>query len=229
MRLVRFLQHGLSGTGTPLHVTDVVPETPPRRQWAAPLPWAALVSAIAQSFATRCPTTSQRGRRPVPLRVLCALELLKHALGASEEDSGPRLRTAFALMYACGLRAYQVNPSQAHVGLPETLCALRSRIDEALMEARIAIQAAAAMEEGLVRPAPLVIETLPRAQGSQRVTAATPLYKAPKPPSSSSPTSPSRAAPAPPRSRAKREACRRHAKRSCGVSAAAGEAKGASA
>ena len=206
MRLVRFLQHWLSGTGTPLHVTDFVPETHPIRQWADTFPWASLVSAIEQSFATRLPTTSQRGRRPVPVRVLLALELLKHELGASDEDICHRLRTDFAIMYACGLREYQVNPSQAHFVLPETLCEFRSRIDEALMEELIAIQAAAAMEEGLVSPAHLVIDTFPSEQGSQRVTDATTLYKAQKKPSSSSTTSPSSAAPEPLRSRAKREA-----------------------
>ena len=58
-------------------------------------------------------------------------------------------------MYACGLRDYQVNPSQAHFVLPETLCELRSRMDEALVDDLIAIQAAAAMDEGLVSPAHL--------------------------------------------------------------------------
>jgi len=48
---------------------------------------AALVSAIEQSFQKRFPTTSQRGRRPVPLRVLFALELLKH-----EKSPGPKLQ-----------------------------------------------------------------------------------------------------------------------------------------
>jgi hypothetical protein len=52
---------------------------------------------------------------------------------------------------------------------------LRGRLDEALMDALSAIQAAAAMEEGLVRPAHLVIATFPCAQGRQRVTAATTL------------------------------------------------------
>lgn len=83
-------------------------------------------------------------------------------------------------MYACGLRDYQVNPSQVHFVLPETLCEFRSRIDEALMDELIAIQAAAAMEEGLVSPAHLVIDTFPSEQGSQRVTDATTLYKAQK-------------------------------------------------
>jgi hypothetical protein len=180
MRLVRYLQHWLSGTGTCLHVTDFVPAGHPIRQWAETFPWEALVSAIEQSFDTRFPKHTRRGRRPVPIRVLFALELLKHELGASDEDICHRLRTDFAVMYACGLRDYQVNPSQAHFVLPETLCEFRSRIDEALMDELLAIQAAAAMEEGLVSPAHLVIDTFPCEQGSQRVTDATTLYKAQK-------------------------------------------------
>jgi hypothetical protein len=180
MRLVRYLQHGLSGTDPRLHVTDFVPEGHPLRQWADTFPWATLVSAIEQSFATRFPKKSPRGRRPIPLRVLFALELLKHELGASDEAICHRLRTDFAVMYACGLRDYQVHPSQAHFVLPETLCELRGRIDEARMDELMAIPAAAAMEEGLVSPAPLVIDTLPCEQGSQRVTEATTLYTAQK-------------------------------------------------
>jgi hypothetical protein len=111
---------------------------------------------------------------------LFALELLKHELGASDEEICHRLRTDFAVMYACGLREYQVNPAQAHFVLPETLCEFRSRLDEALMDALIAIQAAAAMKAGLVSPAHLVIDTFPCEQGSQRVTDATTLYKAQK-------------------------------------------------
>jgi hypothetical protein len=56
------------------------------RQWADTFPWDALVNAIAQSFATRFPKTSTRGRRPVPIRVVVALEVLTHALGASDDD-----------------------------------------------------------------------------------------------------------------------------------------------
>jgi hypothetical protein len=180
MRFVRYLQHWLGGTGARLQVTDFVPVLHPIRQWADTFPWAALVSAIEQRFDQRCPKKSPRGRRPVPIRVLCALELLTHALGASDAEICHRLRTDFAVMYACGLRAYQVKPSQAHFVLPETLCEFRSRIDEALMDELMAIQAAAAMEEGLVRPAHLVIETVPSEHGSQRVTDATTLYQAQK-------------------------------------------------
>lgn len=199
MRLVRYLQHWLSGTGTRLQVTDFVPEGHPIRQWAETFPWEALVRAIEQSFDTRFPKHTRRGRRPVPIRVLFALELLKHELGASDEDICHRLRTDFAVMYACGLRDYQVNPSQAHFVLPETLCEFRSRIDEALMDELLAIQAAAAMEEGLVSPAHLVIDTFPCEQGSQRVTDATTLYTAQKKPLRSSQTS-RRSAAAEPRS-----------------------------
>jgi Transposase domain (DUF772) len=180
MRVVRYLQHWLSGSGAPLPVTDFVPVRHPIRQWADTFPWVALVSAIEQSFDKRFPKTSPRGRQPVPIRVLLALELLKHELGASDEDICHRLRTDFAVMYACGLQDYQMNPSQAHFVLPETLCEFRSRIDEALMDELIAIQAAAAMDEGLVSPAHLVIDTFPSEQGSQRVTDATTLYKAQK-------------------------------------------------
>jgi hypothetical protein len=115
--------------------------------------------------------------------VLLALELLKHELGESDEDICHRLRTDFAVMYACGLREYQAPRAQVHFVLPETLCEFRGRIAEALMDELIAIQAAAAMEEGLVSPAHLVIDTFPCEQGSQRVTDATTLYKAQKKPS----------------------------------------------
>ena len=72
MRLVRSLQHWLSGTDPRVHVTDFVPEGHPIRPWADTLPWATLVSAIEQRFATRLPKKSPRGRRPIPLRVLFA-------------------------------------------------------------------------------------------------------------------------------------------------------------
>jgi len=203
MRFVHYLQHWLGGPGVRLQVTDFVPVMHPIRQWADTFPWAALVSALEQSFAQRFPKKSSRGRWPVPIRVLFALELLKHELGASDEDICHRLRTDFAVMYACGLRDYQVNPSQAHFVLPETLCEFRSRIDEALMDELIAIQAAAAMDEGLVSPAHLVIDTFPSEQGSQRVTDATTLYKAQKKSLRSSKPSRRRPAAAPRSSRAK--------------------------
>lgn len=64
--------------------------------------------------------------------------------------------------------------------LRTTLCEFRGRRDEALMDERIAIQAAAAMEAELVSPAHLVVDTFPCEQGSQRVTDAPTLYKAQK-------------------------------------------------
>ena len=41
MRLLRYLQHWLSGQGPRLQVADFVPETHPIRQWADTFPWAA--------------------------------------------------------------------------------------------------------------------------------------------------------------------------------------------
>jgi len=46
------------------------------------------------------------------------------------------------------------------------------------MEELLAIQSAAAMEDGLVSPAHLVVDTFPSEQGSQRVHDAATLYKA---------------------------------------------------
>ena len=66
MRLVRYLQHWLSGPGVPLYVADFVPDTHPIRQWAHTFPWAALVAAIEHSFVQRFPQRSPRGRPPVP-------------------------------------------------------------------------------------------------------------------------------------------------------------------
>ena len=56
MRLVRYLQHWLGGTGPRLHVADCVPETLPIRQWADTFPWATLVAAVERSFAGVFPT-----------------------------------------------------------------------------------------------------------------------------------------------------------------------------
>ena len=192
MRFVRYLQHWLSGQGPCLQVADFVPDSHPIRQWADTFPWATLVEAIEKSFAERFPKTSRRGRRPVAMRVLLALELLKHELGASDEQICHRLRTDFAVMYACGIIEVQADRSQAHFVLPQTLAQFRSRIDEALMDELLAIQAAAAMDEGLVSPAHLLVDTFPAEQGSQRVTDATTLYKAQKKSSTSLRTSPRR-------------------------------------
>ena len=87
--------------------------------------------------------------------------------------------------------------------MPETLAQFRSRLDEALLDELVALQAAAAMAEGLVSPAHLLIDTFPSEQGSQRVTDATTLYKAQKKPWSSSKTSRSSAAAKPRASRVK--------------------------
>ena len=72
-------------------------------------------------------------------------------------------------MYACGIHEVQVDGSQEHFVLPEVLAQFRSRLDASLMEALLALQAASAMEDGLVSPAHLVVDTFPREQGSQRV------------------------------------------------------------
>jgi IS5 family transposase len=170
----------------------------PLRQWADTFPWAALVDAIERSFAQRFPTSSSRGRPAVAPRVLLALELLKHELGASDEHICHRLRTDFAVMYACGITEVQADPTQAHFVLPEVLAQFRSRIDAALMDELLAIQTAAAMDEGLISPAHLLVDTFPAEQGSQRVTDATTLYKAQKKSSSSSSTSPRRVPREPP-------------------------------
>ena len=180
MRLFRHLQHWLSGHGQRLQVADFVPVTHPIRQWADTFPGAALVAAIDHSFAQRFPKDSTRGRRPVSPRVLLALELLKHEVGASDEAIWHRLRTDFAVMYACGIEAVQWDSAQEHFVLPETLAQFRQRLDETLMDELLAIQAAAAMEEGLVSPAHLLVDTFPSEQGSQRVPDATTLYKAQK-------------------------------------------------
>ncbi len=181
MGILRHLQHWLIGCGPQLLTTEFVPETHAIRLWADTFPWEALVQAVEQSFARRFPKKRPHGGRPpVSSRVLLALELLKHELGASDEDICQRLRTDVAVMYACGLREIQADRSQAHFVLPETLAQFRHRIDTELMDELVAIQAAAAMEKGLVSPAHLLVDTFPSEQGSQRVTDATTLYKAQK-------------------------------------------------
>jgi Transposase domain (DUF772) len=203
MRFVRYLPHWLGGPGAHLQGLEFVPVMPPIRPWADPCPWAALGQAIEQRFDPRFPNTSPRGRRPGPRRVWLALALLTPARGASDEDICHRLRTDFAVRYACGLREYPGQPSPAHFVLPETRCEVRSRLDAALREERSAMPAAAAMEAGLVRPAPLGIDTLPREHGRPRGTAATPRYQAQKKRSHSSRPSRRSVAAGPPRSTAK--------------------------
>jgi len=70
--------------------------------------------------------------------------------------------------------------------LPEVLAQFRSRVDEPLREELLAIQAASAMEDGLVSPAHVVVDTFPSEQGSQRVNDAATLYTAQKKSSRSS-------------------------------------------
>jgi hypothetical protein len=77
--------------------------------------------------------------------------------------------------------------------LPEVLAQFRRRIDAALMDELLALQAAAAVEAGLVSPAHLVVDTFPSEQGSQRVNDAATLYKAKKKSFRSSRSSPSTA------------------------------------
>jgi hypothetical protein len=112
--------------------------------------------------------------------VLLALELLKHELHCSDEQICSQLRTDLAVMYACGIAKVQVNGAQAHFVLPELLTQFRKRLDEALLQELVALQAAAAIEEGAVSPAHVVVDTFPSEQGSQRVNDAATLYKAKK-------------------------------------------------
>lgn len=181
MGILRHLQHWLIGHGPQLLTTEFVPETHAIRLWAETFPWDAMVHAVEHNFARRFPKKRpQGGRPPVAPRVLLALELLKHELGASDEDICQRLRTDVAVMDACGLREVYADRSQAHFVLPETLAQFRHRLDAELMDELVAIQAAAAMEQGLVSPAHLLVDTFPAEQGSQRVTDATTLDKAQK-------------------------------------------------
>ena len=180
MRLLRHLQHWLGGAGPRLEITDFVPDSHPIRLWADTFPWADMVAAIEQSVARRFPKTSARGRPGISVRVLLALELLKHELTCSDEAICDRLRTDFAVMYACGIRQVQADRRQAYFVNPETLSNFRACLDEELIQELLAIQAAAAMDAGLVSPAHVLIDTFPAEQGSQRVTDATTLYKAQK-------------------------------------------------
>jgi Transposase domain (DUF772) len=195
MRLLRHLQHWLRGRGPEIQVAEFVPETQPVRQWADTLPWAALVAAVERSVAQRFPTPTARGRASGATRVLLALELLKHELHCSDEQICSQLRTDLAVMYACGIREVRIERSQGHFVLPEVLAQFRTRLDTALMDELLALQAAAAMEQGLVSPAPLGVDTFPSEHGSQRVKDAATLYEAKKKSSRSLPTSPSSALP----------------------------------
>jgi hypothetical protein len=75
------------------------------------------------------------------------------------------------------------------------LAQFRRRLDEPLMAELLAIQAATAMEEGVVSPAHLVVDTFPSEPGSPRVHDAATLYQAPKKSSRSSRPSPRSAPP----------------------------------
>jgi len=220
MTLLRTLQHWLTGRGPCLQVADFVPETHPVRHWADTFPWAALVAAVDRSFARRFPRLTTRGRPPVATRVLLALELLKQELACSDEQICSRLRTDLAVMYACGIREVQVDGSQAHVVLPEVLAQFRRRVDAPLMEELLAIQAASAMEDGLVSPAHLVVDTFPSEQGSQRVNDAATLYKAPKKSARSSRPSPPSARPGARHCRGKHSTSSRTSQSGCAASAA---------
>jgi hypothetical protein len=180
MPLLRYLQHWLTGRGPCFQVADFVPATHPLRPWAETFPWAALVAAVDRSFAQRFPQPTTRGRPPVLTRVLWALALLKQELACSDEQSCRRWRTDLAVRSACGITAVQLDRTQDHVVLPAVLAQFRRRLDEPLLTALLATQAATAMEAGLVRPAHVVVDTFPSAQGRQRVNDAATLYKAPK-------------------------------------------------
>ena len=52
-------------------------------------------------------------------------------------------------MYACGIRQVQIDREQAYFVKPETLSNFRARLDEALIQELLAIQAAAAMDATL--------------------------------------------------------------------------------
>ncbi len=198
MRLLRHLQHWITGRGLQIAVAEFVPETHPLRQWADTFPWTVLVAAVERSFTQRFPTPTARGRAPVATRVLLALELLKQELHCSDEQICSQLRTDLAVMYACGIEEVQAEQAQGHFVLPESLAQFRCRLDAALLEELLALQAAAAIEQGVVSPAHLVVDTFPSEQGSQRVTDAATLYKAKKKSFRSSPPS---LTSAPPRAR----------------------------
>jgi hypothetical protein len=180
MPILRYLQHWRTGRGPCLQVAAFVPERQPLRHWVETLAWAALVTAVDRSFAQRFPKPTTRGRPPVSTRVLLALEVLKHELACSDAQLCSRLRTDLAVMSACGIREVQADGSQEHVVLPEVRAQCRRRLDAPLMAARLAPQAATAMEDGLGSPAHWVVDTFPSAPGSQRVNDAATLYKAPQ-------------------------------------------------
>lgn len=180
MGIVRQLQHWLGGKGPRLVVADFVPEDHPLRLWADTFPWSPMVEAVDQDLAPPSSEPTARGRPGLSTRVLLGLELLKAELSCSDEQICSRLRTDFAVMYACGLETVQADSRQGHLVLPEILAQFRGRFSEALMPQLLQIQATAAMEAGLISPSHLVVDTFASEQGSQRVTDATTLYRAKK-------------------------------------------------
>jgi len=180
MGIVRHLQHWLGGKGSRLVVADFVPRDHPLRLWANAFPWVPMVEAVEEDLGTAAWAETARGRPGVSTRVLLALDLLKAELGCSDEQICHRLRTDFAVMYACGIEEVHADPRQSHFVLPEMLSQFRSRLSEELMPRLLQIQTTAALEAGLISPSHLVVDTFASEQGSQRVTDATTLYKAKK-------------------------------------------------
>jgi len=180
MGLVRHLQLWLSGGGPRLQVRDFVPDDHCLRLWADTFPWEAMVAAVDRHLARAVPKESERGRAPVSTRVLLALELLKAELACSDEQICSRLRTDFAVMYACGMETVQVNRQQGHFVLPEGVARFRRHLDAPMLHELLQLQATAAMDAELVSPSHLVVDTFASEQGSQRVTDAATLYKAKK-------------------------------------------------
>ena len=180
MGIVRQLQHWLGGKGPRWVVADFVPADHPLRLWADMFPWALLVDAVDQDVGTPSAQETTRGRPGISTRVLLGLELLKAELSCSDEQICSRLRTDFAVMYACGIEAVHADSRQSHFVLPESLAQFRGAFSEELMPRLLQVQTTAAMEAGLISPSHLVVDTFASEQGSQRVTDATTLYKAKK-------------------------------------------------
>jgi hypothetical protein len=167
-----------------------VPATHPLRPGAETWPWAALVAAVDRSFAQRFPTPTARGRPPVSTRVLWAGARLHQELACADEPIWSRWRTALAVMSAGGSTPVQGDQAQEQCVRPAGRAPSRRRRAAPLMAALLALQAAPAMADGVVSPAPLGGATVPRAQGRPRGTAAAPLEKAPKKASNASRPSP---------------------------------------
>ena len=95
MRLLRHLQHWLSGSGPRLQVAAVVPPTHSIRQWTDTFPWVKMVEAVEQSFARRFPKRAQGGRHPgewPPLRQAASARVgLGSAMAGAVTIGHPRL------------------------------------------------------------------------------------------------------------------------------------------